>query len=150
MFASSSYPPWYRLRWAARAKPDVVLMHLGTNDIGVGQDIDNTAQEIARVIARLRHHNPGVHVLLAAIIPVDHDRVTQRIKRFNQALAPLAASVDTPASRVVLVDQFTGFDAERDTYDGTHPNESGTIKLAEKWFAAIQALIKQTRRHAAF
>jgi lysophospholipase L1-like esterase len=129
--------------WAARAKPDVVLMHLGTNDVGGGQDIDDTAQEIARIIQRLRHHNPGVHILLAAIIPVDHERVTQRITRFNEALATLAATVDTPGSRVVLVDQFTGFDAEQDTYDGTHPNEAGNKKIADKWFVAIQALLQQ-------
>ncbi len=129
--------------WVARANPDVVLMHLGTNDVGVGQDIDDTTQEIARIIQRLRHHNHGVHILLAAIIPFDHERVTQRIKQFNQSLSGLAATMDTPASRVVLVDQFTGFDAEQDTYDGTHPNDSGNIKIADNWFAAIQALIKK-------
>ncbi len=128
--------------WAARAKPDLVLVHLGTNDIGVGQDIDDTAQEIADIIDRLRHHNHRVHILLAAIIPVDHERVTQRIKQFNQSLSGLATTMDTPVSRVVLVDQFTGFDAEQDTYDGTHPNDAGNIKIADHWFAAIQALVK--------
>ncbi len=132
--------------WAARALPDVVLLHLGTNDIGVGQDGDGTAQEIARIIQRLRHHNPGVHLLLAAIIPVDHNRITQRIELFNQALENIAARMDTPASRVVIVDQFAGFDAEQDTYDGTHPNDAGNIKIADKWLAAIQALLEERQK----
>lgn len=135
--------------WAARARPDVVLLHLGTNDIGAGQDIDDTAQEIARIIQRLRHHNSGIHVLLAAIIPMDHERVTRRIERFNTALAVLAAAIDTPTSRVVLVDQFAGFDAEQDTYDGTHPNEAGNNKIADKWLAALQALFPRETGHPA-
>ena len=53
-------------QWAAQAAPDIVLMHLGTNDIGGGQDIDETVDEIDQIIERLRAHNPRVHVLLAA------------------------------------------------------------------------------------
>lgn len=130
-------------KWAVQARPDIVLMHLGTNDIGVGQDIDHTAEEIARIIQSLRHHNSGIHILLAAIIPMDHNRVTRRIERFNAALAALASAIDTPGSRVVLVDQFSGFDAERDTYDGTHPNQTGNNKIADKWFVAIKTLLQQ-------
>lgn len=129
--------------WAARAMPDIVLMHLGTNDVGAGHDINETVHEIARIIQRLRQQNPSVHILLAAIIPVDHERVTQRIKQFNKKLARLAATVDTPASRVVLVDQFTGFDAKQDTYDGTHPNDAGNTKIADNWFAALKALLSK-------
>ena len=99
---------------------------------------------------RLRHHNPGIHILLAAIIPMDHDRVTRRIEHFNAALAALAAAIDTPASRVVLVDQFSGFDAEHDTYDGTHPNATGNKKIAAKWLAALQTLMRRTGRNAAY
>ena len=41
----------------------------------------------------------------------------------------------------VLVDsdhQFTGFDANLDTWDGIHPNGSGAYKMADKWFEALQ------------
>jgi lysophospholipase L1-like esterase len=44
---------------------------------------------------------------------------------------------------VVLVDQFAGFDAEQDTYDGTHPNVGGSQKIADKWFAAMQPLLQK-------
>ncbi len=127
--------------WAARARPDIVLMHLGTNDVGRGRDGDETAGEIARIIQRLRRHNPGIHVLLAAIIPVAHDLVSRRITRFNDALADLAAAIDSPASRVLLIDHFAGFDAGEDTFDGVHPNNRGNRKMADKWLAAIQSIL---------
>ena len=55
--------------WAVRATPDIVLMHLGTNDIGSGQDIAETTNEIREIVQRLRVHNPRVHVLLAMLRP---------------------------------------------------------------------------------
>jgi len=127
-------------QWTAQATPDVVLIHLGTNDIGGGQDIDETVDEIDQIIERLRTHNPDVHVLLAAIIPVAHYAATIRIEEFNEGLAELAKAKDTPTLRVVLVDHFTGFDAEQDTYDGIHPNDGGNQKMANRWFIGIQSL----------
>lgn len=128
--------------WAVRATPDIVLMHLGTNDIGSGQDIEETTNEIREIVQRLRVHNPRVHVLLAAIIPVAHDIAEERLRRFNKRVAALAQELDTASSRVLLVDQFTGFDARQDTYDGIHPNEQGNKKMADKWFAALESLLQ--------
>ena len=128
--------------WAARNPPDIVLMHLGTNDIGGGQGIDETVDEIDQIIDLLRAHNPRVQVLLAAIIPVAHYAAIVRIERFNQRLTELVKAKDTPTSRVILVDHFAGFDAEQDTYDGIHPNDGGNQKMADKWFIAIQSLLK--------
>lgn len=126
--------------WVKRSDPDIVLMHLGTNDVGTGQDPLETAGEIARIIALLRQHDPGIHVLLAAIIPVDHATANERIRKYNRALAELAGSQDSTASRVLLVDQFTGFDAAQDTYDGIHPNGAGNRKMVARWLAVLERL----------
>jgi acyl-CoA thioesterase-1 len=47
---------------------------------------------------------------------------------------------DTEESPVILVDQYTGFNAATDTYDGIHPNARGEAKMAQKWFDAILEL----------
>ena len=132
--------------WAASAKPDIVLLHLGTNDIGSGQDVGETVEEVAQIIERLRKRNSGVHVLLAAIIPLAYDGATEPIRRFNANLAVLAQKLNSTTSRVLLVDQFEGFDAERDTYDGVHPNETGNQKMAAKWFAGLKELLNTPSR----
>jgi lysophospholipase L1-like esterase len=131
-------------QWSAHATPDIVLIHLGTNDIGGGQDIGETIDEIDQIIERLRAHNPRMHVLLAAIIPVAHYAATIRIEEFNEGLMELAKAKDTPTSRVELVDHFIGFDAEQDTYDGIHPNDGGNQKMANRWFIGIQSLLKSS------
>lgn len=129
--------------WAERSSPDVVLIHLGTNDIGTGQNIAQTVDEIKQIIGELRAQNPGVHVLLAAIIPVTHGLTTGRIGDFNEQLSVLARDLDAADSRVVLVDQFTGFDPFLDTYDGIHPNERGNQKMADNWFAGLNSLLQR-------
>ena len=128
--------------WAVQAKPEIVLIHLGTNDVGSGQNIPETAEEIKQIVERLRAHNPHVHVLLASIIPVAHEMAEERIRLYNIQLADLAEQLDTTSSRVVLVDQFTGFDARQDTYDGIHPNDEGNNKMSQKWFGALESLLR--------
>lgn len=127
--------------WAIGNDPDVVLIHLGTNDIGSGQQVAQTVHEIEQIIDRLRAHNSGVHIILAAIIPVDHAPTSRRIAEFNQHLSNLARDLNSTPSRVLLVDQFAGFDPAVDTYDGIHPNEQGNEKMAAKWFAAMKSLL---------
>lgn len=129
--------------WVAQSDPDVVLLHLGTNDVGSGQDTMETADEVKQIIFRLRQHNSGIHVLLAAIIPVDHALANVRIKEYNAALAGMAATLDHEASRVLLVDQFSGFDPRLDTYDGIHPDDNGNRKMTARWLGALQSLRPQ-------
>lgn len=126
--------------WAARAEPDIALVHLGTNDIGSGQGPQDTVKEVERIVGLLRQQNPNIHVLLAAIIPIGHAGANIRVKTYNAALGALAGSLDDARSRILLVDQFSGFDASQDTYDGLHPNESGIQKMAIRWLSALQQL----------
>lgn len=128
--------------WAGEAKPDVVLIHLGTNDIGSGQHIEETAEEIGDIILALRRTNGRVAVLLARIIPVVHRETSQRIARYNSRLDELARLLDTDVSPVRMVDQFEGFDARWDTYDGVHPNARGAGKMALRWYRAILPLLE--------
>jgi lysophospholipase L1-like esterase len=127
--------------WAARFRPDIVLMHLGTNDIGTGGDPGETVEEMRRVILALRKVKPGVTVLLARIIPVAHPGAVRRIADFNDRLAALALSLHSASAPVVIVDHFEGFDPRRDTYDGVHPNTGGAEKMARRWHAALLPLL---------
>jgi lysophospholipase L1-like esterase len=130
--------------WAARFKPDIVLMHLGTNDIGSQQDITETVTELKKTIAILRKHNPGVTILLAQILPVAFTYANIRIMTFNDALPELAKSLNSEKSPIIIVNHFNGFDATRDTYDGIHPNESGIKKMVVKWAAALNKVFVNT------
>jgi len=134
---------------------DVVLFHFATNDMwneGIG--LDKVLAAYTRVLSALRKANPKVVVLVAQLIPMAVTASTcsgcscatcpTRINQFNAMLggsAGWAATNSTAESPVVVVDQFTGFNAAAgmDTSDGVHPNASGSTKLATKWRQALSA-----------
>lgn len=131
--------------WAAAAKPDLVLVHLGTVDFIKGQSVDSTVAEMGQVIDTLRAANPWVRIVLAQIIPASNDGVNgpelAAIPTFNTQLPALVASKARPASPIVLVDMHTGFDISIYTLDGVHPNPSGENKMALRWKTAIDSVM---------
>ena len=118
--------------------PQIALVHIGTNDMFHDQGIQGTVDEVDGIIFSLRLLNPEVRILLAQIIPAS--KKGYQIAEFNALLPFLAAERSTEESPVVIVDQWSGFDPYGDTYDGTHPNDQGDMKIAERWLAAILSL----------
>ena len=63
------------------------------------------------------------------------------MQALNAAIPAWAASESTAQSPVIVVDQWTGFDTDADTYDGVHPNASGDAKIAQNWLEALIPLL---------
>lgn len=119
----------------AQHQPDIAIIHLGTNDRWEDppDEATNTAQEIGQIIDRLRQHNPAVKVFVFKFTHVD--RKWQR--ELAAAIDAMAAEKTTAQSPVRALDLITPWDANTDTYDGTHPNRSGQEKIADILFEAI-------------
>ena len=135
-------------RWARSTQPDLVLVHLGTNDLAQGQPPSDVIQDLTTIVDRLRVVNSHIHILLAQIIPMRADGPPD-VLELNQAISALAAATSTVASPVASVDHFTGFDQARMTWDGIHPNREGNRKLAANWHTALLPhlrAIQQTTR----
>ena len=126
--------------WAAAAQPEVVLVHLGHNDLWQGQGVDSTIADLSGIVGGLRTVVPTITVLLAQVIPGSQSGFDE-IPELNAAIAQLALQLDTPWSRVIAVDHWTGFDPIADTYDGTHPNESGERKVSHRWVGALVTVL---------
>jgi acyl-CoA thioesterase-1 len=122
--------------WSRDARPEIALIHLGTNDIFQKQTPTSTITEVGQIIDKMRIHNPSVVILVAQLIPSTSSSGA-RISEFNALVPALASQKSTTASPVVVVDQWTGYDAATDNYDGTHPNELGEKKMANNWHAAM-------------
>lgn len=118
--------------WLAAAKPDVVLLHLGHNDLS-SEAPARVAREVAELTARIRSSASEPEVLVARVIP--EASWAGLIERFNEVLATELGAADDPG--VYLVDLATGFDPRRQTADGLHPNEDGARWMAERWLRAL-------------
>jgi lysophospholipase L1-like esterase len=123
--------------WANSQRPDIVLLHIGTNDLLQGQSVSSTIDDIGRIIDSLRGVNPNVTVLLAKIIPSGFANLDANIQALDEQIPGLVSAKDTQQSRVLLVDQYSGFDPQADSADGLHPTESGEKKMADRWFDAL-------------
>ena len=135
--------------WAAANPADVVLVHLGTNNFVYGPpeypapDVDAAVHQLGLVLDTLRAANPKVKILLAQITPSKFSSTTQTmIPLYNARIPALAASKADASSPIVVVDQYTGFDVNADTHDGTHPNASGEAKMAARWKAGFDQIMK--------
>src|SRR5690606_4762888 len=124
--------------WLHSYTPDMVLLHIGTNDVFMGQSTASTVNEIKSIIDRLRADNAKVTIFLAKIIGTTAS-VNSKIVELNNQIDGIAATKNTSASRVIVVDQYSGFNPQTDTYDGKHPNTAGENKMAAKWYAAIRS-----------
>jgi len=138
--------PGSLLSWATAAQPDVVLIHLGTNDLIQNKSVAGTVAQMGQVIDTLRAANPRVRILLAQIIPMRWQGVTYAtVAQFNAALPALAVGRFQPFSPIRLVDQYTGFDVVADTHEGIHPNAGGEQKMTVRWLAAFTEIIKPVK-----
>ncbi|MFO1501126.1 MAG: DUF642 domain-containing protein [Verrucomicrobiota bacterium] len=133
--------------WLANYTPDVVLLHIGSNDVfqneGGPNFLAQTVGDIHGIIRFLQADNPSVTILLAKIIPAQN-RTTptdtswgSRITALNSQIDSIASSTTTTTSRVLVVDQYSGFNPSSDTSDGIHPNSAGEAKMASKWFDTL-------------
>ena len=130
--------------WLSGYTPDIVLIHLGTNDILDEQSTSSTVTDLMNVIAKLRADNANVSILLAKIIPSSWNTrggsnipANPGVIALNNELDGLANALSTSASLVAIVDMYDGFSITNNTYDGTHPNSSGEGVLAQRWFDAM-------------
>ncbi len=131
--------------WAWQAVPDIVLLHLGTNDILQYQKNEDTVEELRQIIIILRKHNPRIEILLAQLIPLRDRTANVRVQKMNVLLPDMAQSITTDDSPVHIVNQYEGFDTLKDTDDGIHPNEFGIVKMAQRWHEALADCLKSQR-----
>ena len=127
--------------WAEAAEPDVILIHLGSNDVFQGESIDSTIDELGELIDAVRASRPEATFLLAQLIPTSMANANAGIRELNARIPELAKARSSATSRVIVVDQFTGFDASRQTYDGVHPNPDGEIHLSDRWLEALESVL---------
>lgn len=139
------------LQAALAAHPaDVVLMHFGTNDVWNRRPANAILDAYSVVVDELRKVNPNVWIIVAQIIPVAPTDMTcsgcactecpALTETLNAGIPDWAAMKSLPDSPILVVDQWTGFSSADDTAEGVHPNDSGAVKMADIWYAALAPL----------
>lgn len=108
-------------------QPDVLVVMLGVNDLLWSDDPPSViVARLRTLVEQARASNPGVAVVLA--------EATQSwftdVPDFNAGLGVLADELTTSSSPVALAEVATGYSASDDTWDGSHPNARGEVRIA--------------------
>lgn len=129
--------------WLGSYTPDVVLMHLGTNDAidndGGASFVSQTKADLGTIIDTLINDNSAVKIFMARLIPSQNGTVNTRITNLNAAISDLAAekNAGNGSDYVFLVDQNSGFNTSTMFADDYHPNATGDQFMAEQWYTAM-------------
>ncbi|MBD2078276.1 G-D-S-L family lipolytic protein [Phormidium sp. FACHB-592] len=133
------------------ACPDIVLIHLGTNDQEAANSTANAVEAKALltqaivapledIIGILRTRNPKV-LILVGHLNFDSDTARQ----IRSLVESMASRLSTPASPIRTVPHYLGFRAApgpgSDTFDWAHPNPQGQQKMALAWFKAMKSYL---------
>jgi hypothetical protein len=146
-------------QWLIAEEPNIVLLHIGTNDISAGNEDWNDVEAILGVIDNYESTSgKAVWVVLSLII----DRAC------SQDTPPCSASAQTTAfnddvrtnvflprqaggnDKIMLVDMqndaginynLTG--SGGDMFDDLHPFEPGYVKMADLWFSGLVDILPE-------
>jgi lysophospholipase L1-like esterase len=116
-------------------RPNVVLLHAGTNDTNRDTEMSTAPQRLAHLIDDIVAHDPGVVVVVAQIVPNANADAQRRVDAFNAAIPDLVNA--RSAQKVVLASMSRVTTAQ--LADGLHPNDSGFQTMADAWHSALDA-----------
>ncbi|KAL9019778.1 MAG: hypothetical protein Q9185_002922 [Variospora sp. 1 TL-2023] len=120
-------------------RPNIVLVHAGTNDLNMGPPIDpdHAPDRLGALVDQLISYGPEDTVILVAqIIDAANAKTRALIRKYNDAIPGMVAQ--RAANNHVAVVDFRNALSDSDYADGLHPNDVGYKKMGDIWFKAIQ------------
>jgi len=122
--------------------PDIILLLIGTNDYGSGQDTAHATNRLDHLIWRITSNRPNAKLIVANLLLRTDNTTTYNLIRttFNPFVPALVAKHAALGEQVYFLDLNSQL-LSRDLADGLHPNQTGYRKMATNWFGAITNLI---------
>src|SRR5262245_6946233 len=123
--------------WLATYQPDLILLHIGTNDILQSYYLESIGDRLSDLLDQVTDQLPESIVITALITPLANPAWNQQVVRYNGLVRELVALKAKEGRLVILVDMYN---AEVELADGIHPTRAGYDTMADVWFEAILSL----------
>ena len=131
--------------WLTNNPPHVILLHIGTNDIGAGENLTNIVTEVEAILDRIDQYetdnNTAVVVFVARIIRLLFGSFNgTETTAFNNQIESMVNQRIANGDKLIMVDQESAI-----TYpdalieDEIHPNQDGYEDMADVWELAINS-----------
>lgn len=122
--------------WLAAYQPDIVLLHIGTNDMNQNYQTDIAPRRLSALLDQILVDRPATTILVAKIVPSLDPIIQSRITAFNAAVPAVAAA---HGNQVRLVDLSVLSSA--DLADTLHPNDNGYARMAARWSSELETVL---------
>ncbi|MEV5238804.1 FG-GAP-like repeat-containing protein [Streptomyces cinnamoneus] len=122
-------------RWLPAARPNVVLLNIGTNDMDRNTDAEAAPARLGALIDRITSAAPRMTVLVSSLVPNRDAAAQKRVEKFNAAVPRLVAERREKGLNVGFVDM--GAVTAADLTDKLHPNDAGFTKMADAFYGGI-------------
>ncbi|WP_329274672.1 SGNH/GDSL hydrolase family protein [Streptomyces sp. NBC_00691] len=121
--------------WLYQARPNVVTLKIGTNDVNKNIDVANAPTRLKQLVDRIRASAPGITVAVATIVPNADNAAQARVVTYNNAVRALVSDYQAQGAHVELADTSAVTVAELG--DGLHPDDAGYAKIATAFYDAV-------------
>jgi acyl-CoA thioesterase I len=129
--------------WVAAANPDVVLLHMGTNDVNTGTTGAVAAARLDRMLSEVFAGSPRTHVIVAGIWAKLPTHLADRAE-FAARAAQVVAAYRAQGRSVDFVDT-SNLLSGTDFTDALHANAGGYTKIASMWSTEISGWLAARR-----
>jgi lysophospholipase L1-like esterase len=131
----------------AAGRPHVILLMIGTNDIGASNDVAGAPARLGLLLDRIGSAAPAALLVVAEITPSDDDPFNHAAVAYNRGVREEVVRRAARGAHVVGVDMYAAFTEDpgyRTTLldDGLHPNDRGYARMADVWWGAIRAYVR--------
>lgn len=120
--------------WMDSYKPQIVLLHIGTNDMY--NTTSGPPERLSTLIDKICAKLPtGGKLYVSNIIPFP--RQSSFVSAYNSKIPGIVQQKASAGKPVYFVDMFSAI-SDSDLADGIHPNATGYNKMADVWYNAIK------------
>ncbi len=134
--------------WLRLNPSDIVLLHIGTNDISQGESNDTTIVDIENILNLIHNRDQSTIILFCSLIPRfdPYENRPQRTEELNNLIYQLYLDKLNSGFDIYFVDQNQAFKNNgnwQSEYmdDYVHPNDLGYHVMAETFYSTLRSIL---------
>lgn len=124
--------------WMSSSKPDIVLLHIGTNDLDQGASASEMETNLKKLITDIYAAKPDTALVVSSlIITTVGEKATWTA--YNASIPGIVNEFKSQGKNITYVDMSNSL-TEADLDDGAHPTWEGYSKMANVWYPIVKNL----------
>lgn len=132
--------------WAAAHQPDVVLLHIGTNDLIQGRSGSSIIADVQQIMTKIYTAKSDATIILCTLVPLrlNYEWDAPAWTNFNSLIVTTRNTFASQGRSVILADMAYGAGIQSSTADlgdGVHPSDSGYTKMANLFMTRLAELL---------